>query len=59
MMSWKWLPGILYQTGQMGNRARQLRDQKRERVRDSAKLKEGDGIGNKIDRQRETFVMDR
>ncbi len=41
-----------------GNRARQWRDQERECVRDGAQLKEGDGIGNKIDCQRETFVMD-
>jgi hypothetical protein len=32
MISWKWMPGFLYQTDDEGKRARQQRDRKRERV---------------------------
>ncbi len=35
MITWKWLPGFLYQTGDEGKRARQRRDRKRVCVRDS------------------------
>ncbi len=43
------MPGFLYQTEDEGERARQGRDRKRERVRDRLLLEERDSIGNKID----------
>jgi hypothetical protein len=49
MITWKWLPGFLYQTGDEGKRARQLRDRKSVCVRDRVLQKARDGVGNKID----------
>ena len=50
MIIWKCLPGILYQTEGEGKRARQPRDRERVCVRGRALQREGDGVGNKIDR---------
>jgi hypothetical protein len=47
MITWKWLPGFLYQMGDEGKRARQGRD--RECVGGRVLQRERDGIGNKID----------
>jgi hypothetical protein len=54
MITWKWMPGFLYQIIRMGKRARQLRDRKRERecVRDSVLLKVKDNVSHKME---ETF----
>jgi hypothetical protein len=49
MITWKWLPGFLYQTEDERKRARQQRDRKREGVRGRASGGEKDGSGNKID----------
>ncbi len=36
--NWKWLSGVLYQTGQMGNRARQQRDREKESERERERV---------------------
>jgi hypothetical protein len=43
------MPRFLYQMIEMGERARQRRDRKRESVRDRAYLEVKDSVGNKID----------
>jgi hypothetical protein len=40
MITWKWSPGFLYQTGDEGKRARQQRDRKRQGVRGRTLQKE-------------------
>ena len=55
MITWKCLPGILYQTEGEGKRARQRRDRERVCVRGRALWREGDGIGNKINCERKTY----
>ncbi len=49
MITWKWLPGFLYQTEDEGKTARQQRDRKREGVRGRVLQGEKDSVGNKID----------
>jgi len=56
MITWKWLPGFLYQTEDEGKPARQQRDRKREGVRGRALRGEKDGSGNKIDCWRKHMV---
>ncbi len=56
MITWKWLPGFVYQMEDEEKRARQQRDRKRECVRGRALQGEKDGIGNKIDRLRKHVV---
>jgi hypothetical protein len=54
MITWKWMPGILYQTEGEGQRAKQRRD--RERVLEAEHLwRDRDGVGNKIDCWRKTY----
>ncbi len=55
MVKWKCLPGIFYQTEGDGKRARQRRAKESVCVRGRALQKEGDGVGNKIDRYRKTY----
>jgi len=49
IITWKWLPGFLYQTEDEGKRARQWSDRKSDGVRGRALRGERDGVGNKID----------
>jgi hypothetical protein len=52
MITWKWLPGFLYQTEGEGKRARQQRGSESVCVRGGALPREGDSVGNKIDHKR-------
>jgi hypothetical protein len=56
MITWKWLPGLVYQMEDEGKRARQQRDRKREGARGRALRGEKDSIGNKIDCLRKHVV---
>jgi len=49
MITWKRLPGFLYQTEDEGKKARQRRNRMRKCVRGRALRREGDGVSNKID----------
>ncbi len=49
MITWKCLPGFIYQTEGEGKRARQWRDREKVGVRGRALRREGDSVGNKID----------
>jgi hypothetical protein len=43
MITWKWMPGFLYQTIRMGKRARQQRDRETERVGERQCVAESEG----------------